>query len=437
MSQTRTFIPKPSLPPPSGTVGPLGWVRANLGYSWSSAFLSALVAVLIGWLVWQILDWGIFTAVWEASSRRECLDRSPHGACWAGVLKWSGALLYGRYPPAERWRVDLAFGWILLWIVPLWLPGVRSKPVIAISALLLSPFGAGYLLAGGVRGWVMQVAVAMAVAVLLLGWLHVLLCRTTRRGLGQWLTRSPGCRVGTHKQAMVLVCVVLSIAIAAVIWGWALVPVKTNLWGGLFLTFIIAGVGVVASLPGGVLLALGRRSRMPFIRALAIAYIELVRSVPLITVLFMAVTMTPLFLPVERNPDKLMLVLVAVVLFSSAYMAEIVRGGLQAVSLGQVEAGRSIGLSRWHNMRLVVLPQALRHMIPNIAGSFIGLLKDTTIVAIVGLYDFTRMLQVPSQTPTWIGLHIELFFLGGLVYLLLCLGISRYSRRLERKLAVD
>lgn len=437
MPRTTAFIPKPSLPPPSGTVGVLGWLRGNLLYSWSSAFLSALCVGLIGWLVWYVLDWSIFNAVWEAGSRRECLDRSPDGACWAGVVQWSGALLYGRYPPAERWRVDLAFVWVVLWILPLWLPGVRSKPVVAISALLLSPFVAGYFFAGGVRGWIMQAGVAMALAVFLLVWLHVLLCVTTERGLGQWLAQGLGREESMHKLPMMLVSGVLSVGLGASVWGWELAPVNTNLWGGLFLTFIIAGVGMVASLPGGVLLALGRRSRLMFIRAVVIVYVELVRSVPLITVLFMAVTMMPLFLPVERNPDKLTLVLAAVVLFSSAYMAEVVRGGLQAIPLGQVEAARSIGLSRWHVMRLVVLPQALRHMIPNIAGSFIGLLKDTTVVAIVGLYDFTRMLQVPSQTPTWIGLHIELFFLGGMVYLLLCLGISRYSHRLERKLAVD
>ena len=189
MHQQTAFIPKPSLPPPVATVGPIGWVRGNLLYSWSSAVLTALCVSLIGWLIWYLLDWGVFNAVWDASSRRECLDRSPHGACWAGVLEWSGSLLHGRYPPAERWRVDLAFVWIVLLIAPLWLPNIRSKPVIATSAVVLGPFVAGYLFAGGMRGWVMQAGVAIALAAFLLIWLHVLLCWTSGRGLGQWLAR--------------------------------------------------------------------------------------------------------------------------------------------------------------------------------------------------------------------------------------------------------
>ena len=172
---------------------------------------------------------------------------------------------------------------------------------------------------------------------------------------------------------------------------------------------------------------------MPFMRACVIAYIELVRSVPLVTVLFFAVTMTPLFLPPHVNVDKLAMVLVAVSLFSAAYMAEVVRGGLQAIPLGQFEAAQSIGLGYWSTMRFVILPQALKHMIPNIASQYIGLFKDTTVVSIVGLYDFLLMLRVPGQNPVWIGLYIEPFVFGGAVYFCLCLAISRYSRVLERR----
>jgi general L-amino acid transport system permease protein len=225
---------------------------------------------------------------------------------------------------------------------------------------------------------------------------------------------------------------VLTVFTGVLLSGWSLVYVKTNLWGGLLVTFLVAGVGIAVSLPGGVVVALARRSRMPFMRACVIAYIELVRSVPLVAVLFFAVTMTPLFLPPDVALDKLMLVMVAVSIFATAYMAEVVRGGLQAVPLGQTEAAQSIGLGYWNLMRLIVLPQALRHMIPNIASQFIGLLKDTTIVAIVGLYDFLLMLRASGQNPVWIGLHIEPFVFGGAVYFCLCFAISRYSRALER-----
>ena len=436
MQDRTSFVPKPSLAPPPNAVGPWVWLRRNLLYSWSACLFTVLCVALIGWLFWFLLDWGIVNAVWVAGSRRECLERSPHGACWAGVYEWTGAIVYGRYPPAERWRVDLAFAAILFWMLPLWLPRVTSKSAITCGVLVFGPVVAGYILAGGSPGWLLHTSVALALGVFCITWMHVTVCYTAGVGLRHWLNRC----VNLTSDASMFPALVLygaSAAVAGVLFPqWGLSSVKTNLWGGLFLTFVIAGIGVTVSLPCGVLLALARRSRLLFIRALVIAYIELLRSVPLITVLFMAVTMLPLFLPVERNPNKLVLVLVAVVLFASAYMAEIVRGGLQAVPLGQLEAARSIGLSRWHCMRLVVLPQALRHMIPNITSSFIGLLKDTTVVAIVGLYDFTRMLQVPSQTPTWIGLHIELFVVGGVVYLLLCLAISRYSQHLERRLAV-
>jgi general L-amino acid transport system permease protein len=143
--------------------------------------------------------------------------------------------------------------------------------------------------------------------------------------------------------------------------------------------------------------------------------------------------MTPLFLPPDVELNKLILVLVAVSIFATAYMAEVVRGGLQAVPLDQIEAAQSIGLGYWNMMRLIVLPQALRHMIPNIASQFIGLLKDTTIVAIVGLYDFLLMLRVSGQNPVWIGLHIEPFVFGGAVYFCLCFAVSRYSRALEQR----
>ena len=435
MNPQTSFIPKPSLPPPTGSAGPFGWIHRNLFYSPGSALLTLATLSLLAWGAWFVFDWGFTKAVWDASSRRECLDRSPEGACWAGVFEWIGALIYGRYPQTERWRVDLAFAVVAFWMAPLWLPRVCSKPVIALSAVLFGPVLIGYLLSGGPRGWTMQMGFALALSALAFSWLHVVLGWTTPRGLGQRWFRRAGRNENSINVSVVLLVLLLATVIIPLISAWSLPPVKTNLWGGLFLTFVIAGVGVVASLPLGVLLALGRRSSLLFIRALVIAYIELLRSVPLITVLFMAVTMMPLFLPVDKNPDKLLLVLFAVVFFSSAYMAEVIRGGIQAVGSGQVEAALSIGLGRWQVMRLIVLPQALQHMIPNIASNFIGLLKDTTVVAIVGLYDFTRMLQVPSQTPTWIGLHIELFVIGGTVYLLLCMSISRYSRRLERKLA--
>ena len=174
---------------------------------------------------------------------------------------------------------------------------------------------------------------------------------------------------------------------------------------------------------------------MPIIRVFAIAFIELFRSVPLITVLFMAVTMFPLFLPEGFELNKLLQAMIGVCLFAAAYMAEVIRGGLQAIPKGQYEAAQAMGLTYWKVMNLIILPQALKMMIPNIVGNFIGLLKDTTLVSIIGLYDMLRMLNSAGQNPQWIGMHKETLFFGAVVYFILCFAMSRYSQHLEKKLA--
>jgi general L-amino acid transport system permease protein len=210
--------------------------------------------------------------------------------------------------------------------------------------------------------------------------------------------------------------------------------VQTPLWGGLFLTLVIAGVGIVSSLPIGVMLALGRRSDMPIVRMLCVGFIELVRAVPLITVLFMASVMLPLFLPAGVNFDKLLRALIGVALFSSAYMAEVVRGGLQAIPKGQYEAAQALGLSYAKMMGLVVLPQALRIVIPGIVNTFIGLFKDTTLVLIIGLFDLLGIVKAALTDPGWLGLALEGYVFAGFGFWIFCFGMSRYSMRLERRL---
>ena len=210
--------------------------------------------------------------------------------------------------------------------------------------------------------------------------------------------------------------------------------VETTLWGGLFLTLVIAVTGIVLSLPLGVALALGRRSEMPVVRALSVAFIELWRGVPLITVLFMASVMFPLFLPEGMNIDKLLRALIAVALFSAAYLAEVVRGGLQAIPRGQYEAAQAVGLGYWRMMTFVILPQALKHVIPGIVNSFIALFKDTTLVLIIGLFDFLNMTQVARSNPDWLGFASEGYVFAAFVFWMFCFSMSRYSQHLERKL---
>ena len=211
--------------------------------------------------------------------------------------------------------------------------------------------------------------------------------------------------------------------------------VETPLWGGLFLTLIIAGVGIVSSLPIGIVLALGRRSDMPVVRMLCVGFIELIRAVPLITVLFMASVMLPLFLPSGVNFDKLLRALIGVALFSSAYMAEVVRGGLQAIPNGQYEAAKALGLNYAKMIGLVVLPQALRIVIPGIVNTFIGLFKDTTLVLIIGLFDLLGIVQAALTDSAWLGFALEGYAFAAFGFWIFCFGMSRYSMRLERRLS--
>src|SRR5919106_5620916 len=217
--------------------------------------------------------------------------------------------------------------------------------------------------------------------------------------------------------------------------AFGLQVVPTPRWGGLFLTLVIAGVGMTSSLPIGVILALGRRSDMPVVRMLCVGFIELIRAVPLITILFMASVMLPLFLPAGVNFDKLLRALIGVALFSSAYMAEVVRGGLQAIPKGQYEAAKALGLNYAKMMGLVVLPQALRIVIPGIVNNFISLFKDTTLVLIIGLFDLLGIVQAALSDANWLGFALEGYVFAGFGFWIFCFAMSRYSMRLERRLS--
>jgi len=216
--------------------------------------------------------------------------------------------------------------------------------------------------------------------------------------------------------------------------GLGLAPVETAKWGGLFLTLVISSVGIVASLPLGIILALGRRSELPVIRMLSTGFIEIIRGVPLITLLFMASVMLPLFLPEGVTFNKLARALVIVALFASAYMAEVVRGGLQAIPKGQYEAADALGLTYWKSMILIILPQALKMVIPGIVNTFIGLFKDTTLVLIIGLFDLLNIAQTSVTSPEWLGLANEGYFFVGMIFWIFCFSMSRYSIYLEGKL---
>ena len=210
--------------------------------------------------------------------------------------------------------------------------------------------------------------------------------------------------------------------------------VNTGLWGGLMLTMILSVAGIGFSFPIGVVLALGRRSQsMPIVRALCVGYIELIRGVPLITILFMASSMLPLFFPPGFDLDKVLAAQIGIILFSAAYMAEVVRGGLQAIPRGQIEAAEAVGLNYWQTMAFIVLPQALRIVIPPLVSTFIALLKDTSLVAIIGLYDLLGIHAQIIANPIWLGQGVEGYVFIGLIYWIICFSISRYASKLEKR----
>jgi len=234
------------------------------------------------------------------------------------------------------------------------------------------------------------------------------------------------------KAALILSYPVISFILIS--GGWlGLETVETEKWGGLMLTLVVAAVGIIASFPIGIVLALGRQSDMPIVKTLCVGFIEFIRGVPLITILFMASVVLPLFFSDGIDFDKLLRALIGITLFQAAYIAEVVRGGLQAIPKGQYEAAESLGLSYWQGMILIILPQALKISIPNLVGSFISLFKDTTLVLIIGLFDILAMVTLTNSDTNWLGYEVEGYVFVTLIYWVVCFTMSQYSKAIERK----
>ncbi|PCI05186.1 MAG: amino acid ABC transporter permease [Hyphomicrobiales bacterium] len=428
----------PTRKPPLNESSLLGWLKINLFDTLFSSVLTILVLIAIFFAVKSLWIWGISDGVWIAETRRECFKINIDGACWAGVIAWLDNIFYGRYPREELWRINLGGLLLILWMLPLWLPRVRGKIFVGLSVVALYPFLAGYLFSGGEKGIFMQVMITAAIVGLAVNVANAVTGYFNRGSLSSFILRKIGKSDAPEKQQRNILLAILLIAFVAVfVWqmGWVVENVTWTKWGGLFLTFVIAGIGIASALPGGIILALGRRSKLPVVSVLSTAFIELFRSVPLITVLFMATTMFPLFVPEGFVLNKLVQVIIAVCLFNACYIAEIVRAGLQAIPKGQYEGAHTIGLGYWGAMGLIIMPQALKHMIPNIVGSFIGLLKDTTLVSIIGLFDILNILRAISKDTPWIGLHKEPLVFGAILFFIICFAMSKYSRHLEAKLA--
>jgi general L-amino acid transport system permease protein len=433
-------VKTPDAPAPLSETSLMGWMQKNLFSSVFNGLLTIATLYIIYIVVKGLWVWGIADAVWIADNRRECFNINPDGACWAGVIAWLDSIFYGRYPREEVWRINIGILLLIVWMVPLWLPRVKAKISIAMTTVFLYPFLGGYLFTGGDKGIFMQVMFSAAIVCLAANTIHAAIGVFTGRSLFEVLSYLFG-KKNTHEKSQRHIALgILALSFVLVyVWqmGWNIDKVSWTRWGGLFLTLVISGIGIASALPGGIILALGRRSKLPVVRVLSTSFIELFRSVPLITVLFMATTMFPLFVPEGFILNKLVQVIIAVCLFNACYIAEIVRGGLQAIPKGQFEGAHTVGLGYWQTVGLIIMPQALKHMIPNIVGNFIGLLKDTTLVSIIGLFDILGMLRSISKDLPWLGLHKEPLVFGAIMFFLICFAMSKYSRHLETKLSTD
>jgi general L-amino acid transport system permease protein len=386
--------------PPVLTVGPLAWVRKNLFSTWYNIALTLLAMWLLYILLKPALQWATTEARW-------------------GVIEANLTLfMIGTYPREQIGRVWLSI-FLLAAVIGIswgvWKNAARGFALIALGA------GAAFTLIALFFQWDVWDEWLLADIILLGFYL-----------LGRFLPR--GALIATL--SWLLYFPLIFLLIRGTKYIATLPPVEPNLWGGLLLTLLLTVVGNFGALPLGILLALGRRSKLPLIRFFSIGYIELIRGVPLVTILYMASVMLPYFLPIDVRPDNVIRAMIGFILFEAAYQAENVRGGLQAIDRGQYEAANALGLNGTQTIVLIILPQALRAVIPALFNSFISLFKDTSLVAIIGLFDVVRISRSILAQSEWLGTHREVFLFAFVIYLAFNLAFTYGSRRLEEALGV-
>ncbi len=417
----------PPRPPPVSQSSLTGWLKENLFYSVPSSVATLLTLVLFAWGVVSVLHW-LVVPTWSAQSINECrsivaeLGRgiSQSGACW-GVIRDRGIqLMFGFYPAAGYWRPVLAFVLLLPALAPVLFADKLPKRLRWFS--LVYPFLMPWLLWGGsiwIPVGIMSGLVAGYLAYRITLGLNSLLCLAISSAvtLAWWVLVVP-----------VLDELLTSLA------PIALDPVPSRMFGGFMLSLTIGVVAIASSLPIGILLALGRKSDLILIKSLCVGFIEFIRGVPLITLLFVASTLLNIFLPPGTEFDIIMRVIIMATLFASAYMAEVIRGGLAALPRGQYEAASALGLSYWQAQRLVIMPQALKISIPGIVSVFISMFKDTTLVSIIGLLDPLGLTTSIRANQEWAGIVWELYGFIAILFFIVTYSMSRYSLYLERKL---
>ena len=421
-----SFVRTEQLPPqapPASEVGLVGWMRSNLFNGVWGTLLTLISLYAVYSLLVFVLPW-VFNGVWAASSLAECREilDGARGGCFAVLTERINQLLYGfTYPEELYWRPQLAFLLLFLAAAPV-LFFKLPRQLLLFTALY--PFIAYYLIWGG--AFATPVVALLGVVVGYFAFQRLVVSSFAAGFFG-------------------------SIAAAVAVW-WiggllipdnaaetaAMQPVPSRDLGGFMLNMMLGVTCVSLSIPLGIVLALGRQSDMPIIKWICVIFIEFVRGVPLITLLFVASVMLAYFFPPDSNVDLFLRVVIMITMFSAAYIAEVIRGGLAALPRGQYEAADSLGLDYPQAMRLIILPQALKISIPGIVNVAVGLFKDTVLVSVISMFDLLGMIRGPIlASQEWNGVYWELFAFASLLFFVVCYGISQYSQWLERQLATD
>lgn len=426
-----SFVRTEMLPPkdpPASEVGALGWAKANLFSGVFNSILTVVSAVFVVYVLMGLLGWAL-TPTWSMTSLAQCrelfaeMGRGGHngGACWGVISERWNQLMFGFYPHDQQWRPILDFLLLFIALAPILFADRVPGKLIWFSAVY--PFIMPWLLWGGTIWTPVAVALGFVFGAL------------TFKVLAEKASELIGIIGGVVVAVIwwLFLASAFSSLLASVL-PLALEPVQSRDFGGFMLSITIGVVAIGLSLPFGIILALGRQSDLMIVKTLCVGFIEFIRGVPLITLLFVASTLLNIFMPPGTNFDIIMRVFIMVTLFASAYMAEVIRGGLAALPKGQYEGADSLGLNYWQAQRLIIMPQALKISIPGIVSTFIGVFKDTTLVSVIGLFDPLNLTNAIRADADWNGLVWELYGFIALLFFVFCFSMSRYSMYLERKL---
>ena len=391
-----------------------------------NGFLTLCILFLIILVTPFILSWFIFDANFSGNTKEEC---TGEGACWTYIKVWLNRFVYGLYPNEEQWRINLSFMSLIILGCAGFFAKEKFKKYLTLYYVLIYPFLSFlfiyFFISGGPIFFDFSYGIIAAVLSLIIGlfvpkklkfYYFLIVPISIYIYLKYFLFYEELIELGKVNG-----------------FNW----VETGAWGGLSLTFIVSFFCLIFCFPIGMMLALGRRSSLPVVKFFSIGFIEFWRGVPLITVLFMSAVMFPLFLPEGMFVDKLVMVIIAISLFEAAYVAEVIRGGLQALPRGQYEAAKSLGLGYWKMHIFVILPQALKLVIPGIANTFIALVKDTPLIFVVGLLEIVGMLNMAKTNPKWLGFAMEGYIFAGIIFWIICYSMSKYSQKLELKFKTD